>query len=444
MFNFLSQKISAVFTRLTGQDKLTEKNIDETLGKVHDSLIEADVPYETAQQFIDQVKQEVLGQKVFASLKPTELLMKIVHDKIVHFLGGQALENHFVFQTPAVVMMIGLQGSGKTTTIAKLVNYVQEQAQKRGKTRRIMVASVDFYRPAAVEQLEILAKQVGARFYRSPLTDPIQAAQDSVKHFQQESCDLLFLDTAGRLHVDEKMLEELQAIEHKIKPKYKLLVVDAMIGQESLKVAQVFETKIGLTGAILSKMDSEARGGVAFAFRYMLHKPILFVGTGEKPQDLELFRPERMASRIIGMGDIKSLIEKAQEKIKESEQESMYESLSQGKLTLQDFAKQIDMVNQLGSLSSLLKYLPGANSLQISPDMVQKGEVEIKKFKAIINSMTLKERLNAKLIDNSRKSRIARGAGVTVSDINTLLDRFEQSQKFVQVFKKMNKSKFFK
>ncbi|MBA3954031.1 signal recognition particle protein [Candidatus Dependentiae bacterium] len=443
MFDFLSQKISSIFTRLTGQDRLTEKNIDETLTKVQDSLLEADVPYDVVEQFIAQIKHEVVGQKIFASLKPAELLMKIVHDKVIHFLGGQASETQFAFQMPATVMMIGLQGSGKTTTIAKLVNFVQEQAQKRGKARRIMVGSVDFYRPAAIDQLEILAKQVGALFYRSSLTDPVAAAQDILKHSQQEQCDLLFLDTAGRLHVDTTMLEELHQIDVKVKPKYKLLVVDAMTGQESLKVAQAFEQKIGFLGAILSKMDSDTRGGVAFAFKYALKKPILFIGTGEKIDDLELFRPERLATRIIGMGDIKSLIEKAQEKIKVDDQEAMYKSLSEGKLTLQDFAQQIEMVSKLGSLSSVLKYLPGAGSLNISPEMIQKGETEIIKFKAIINSMTSKERLNPKVLDASRKNRVAQGSGVTVADINTLLSRFEQSQQFVKVFKKMGKSRFF-
>jgi signal recognition particle subunit SRP54 len=439
MFDFLSKQFSSIFNRITGQDRLTESNMDQTLGKVHDALLEADVPYEVVQAFIKEVKQEALGKKVLSSLKPAEQLLKVVHDKLLQFLGGTTTEN-FTFQIPSVIMMMGLQGSGKTTTIAKLAQYIQQGAQKHGKSRRIMMASVDFYRPAAIEQLEILAKKVDARFYRSPFTDPSAAAQDIVAHAQKELCDFLFLDTAGRLHVDTQMLEELQRITALVKPKYKLLVVDAMTGQESLKVAQVFEEKVGFTGAVLTKMDSDTRGGVAFAFRYALKKPILFIATGEKTDDLELFRPERMASRIIGMGDMMSLVEKAEGKIKHNEQEAMYKSLSQGKLTLQDFAQQMDMVGRLGSLTSMLKYLPGAASLNISQEMIEKGEVEIKKFKAIISSMTQKERVYPKILDVSRKNRIAKGAGVTVTDINTLINRFEQSQQFVKMFKKLGKN----
>ena len=443
MFDFLSQKISSIFTKLTGQDRLTESNIDEALTKVHDSLLEADVPYNVVEQFMHEIKQEVLGQKLYAALKPAELLMKIVHDKLVYFLGGQASETGFTFEFPSVVLVIGLQGSGKTTTIAKLAHYVKEQAHKRGKVRRIMVASVDFYRPAAIDQLEILAQKTDVLFYRSAFTQPVAAAQDIYKKMQQEYCDLLFLDTAGRLHVDNQMLEELQALDTKLRPKYKLLVLDAMTGQESLKIAQVFEQKVGFTGAVLTKIDSDTRGGAAFAFRYILKKPILFVGTGEKPQDLEVFRPERLATRIIGMGDIKSLMEKAQEKIKVNDQERLYKSLSEGKMNLQDFAQQIDMVHKLGSLSSLLKYLPGASSLNLSPELIEKGEAEIKKFKAIINSMTPKERIYPKILDASRKNRIARGAGVTIKDINDLLDKLQQSQQLAKMFKKVGKSKFF-
>lgn len=443
MFDFLSNKFSSIFARITGSDRLTEKNMDELLNKVHDALLEADVPYDVVQGFIKEIKQDVVGQKVFASLKPSELLMKIVHDKILQFLGGQSGQEQFAFQMPSIIMMMGLQGSGKTTTIAKLANFVKKQASERGKTRRIMVGSVDFYRPAAIDQLEILARQADVIFYRSPYTDPVAAAQDIAKQAQQQLCDLLFLDTAGRLHVDNEMIAELKKIDSLIKPKYKLLVIDAMSGQESLRVAQAFENEIGFIAAILTKMDSDTRGGVAFAFKYALKKPILFVAVGEKMQDLELFRPERMASRIIGMGDMISLVEKAQEKIKHSEQERMYDSMSQGKMSLHDFAQQLDMVGKLGSLSSIVKYLPNMGSLNISNDMLQKGEGEIKKFKAIIGSMTPKERIYPKILDASRKNRIAKGSGVTVADINTLLSRFEQSQQFMKFFKKMGKTKGF-
>jgi signal recognition particle subunit SRP54 len=440
MFDFLSQKFSSFYSYLTGQHKLTEKNIDEALIKVQDTFLEADVPYAVVQDFITHIKQEVVGQKVFASLKPAELLMKIVHDKVLLFLGG-ASGVDFNFQIPSVIMVMGLQGAGKTTTIGKLVYYLKEQAQKKNKTRKIMVASVDFYRPAAVDQLAILAQQAGAFFYKSAETDPVKAAQDIYKKYQAESCDYLILDTAGRLHIDTVLLEELKRIDQALKPKYKLLVIDAMIGQESLEVARTFEEQVGFTGAILTKFDSDTRGGVAFAFKYALKKPILFVATGEKLPDLELFRAERMTNRIIGMGDMMTLAEKAQEKIKQVDQEKMYRSITQGKMTLVDFAQQIEMVNKLGSLSSIMKYMPAMGGLNISTDMLQKGEVEIKKFKAIISSMTMKERIHPKILDVSRKNRIAQGAGVTVADINTLLNRFEQGQQFVKMFKKMGQFK---
>ncbi len=442
MFDFLAQKFSSIFSRITGQGKLSQENVTEALDKVRDALLEADVPYDVIEQFIKEVQHEVIGTKLVGSLKPAEMLVKIVNDKLVSFLGG-ATESAFTFQIPSIVMVMGLQGSGKTTTTAKLAHLITEQAKQRGKSRRVMVASVDFNRPAAIDQLEILAKRAGVLFYRSPLTEPVSAAQDIVKKFQQEQADILLLDTAGRLHVDDQLLEELQKIDAKIKSKYKVLIIDAMTGQESLKIARSFEDKVGFMGAILTKMDSDTRGGVAFAFRYALKKPVLYVATGEKLEDLEQFRPERMASRIMGMGDIQTLIEKAEQKIKHSEQESMAKSFSQGRITLDDFAQQMGMMSKLGSLSSIMKYMPGMGSLSISPEMIEKGEQEMKKFKAIISSMTRKERIAPQILDASRKKRIASGAGVQVSEVNTLLSRFEQSQQFVKMFKKMGKDKLF-
>lgn len=439
MFDFLSKKFSSIFSKLTGQDKLTEKNIDDTLLKVSQALLEADVPYDVAQDFTKNVKSEAVGHKIFASLKPSEQFMKIVHDKMVDFLGGAALKVDFTFDIPSIVMVMGLQGSGKTTTIAKLAYYLNNLAQKKGKKRKVLLASVDFYRPAAIEQLEILAKQAGVSFYRSPKLDPVIAAEDIIKHYQTQHYDILFLDTAGRLHVDNNMLEELRNINIKIKPKYKLLVIDAMTGQESLKVAQSFENNVGFNGVILTKVDSQARSGLAFAFKYVLKKPILFTGSGEKLEDLENFRADRIANRIIGMGDIQSLIEKAQEKIKISDQKDVYNSIAKGNLTLDDFAKQLDMINNLGPVSKLIQYLPGVNTFNISQDKLDKSEKEIKKFKAIISSMTKKERLLPKILNTSRKARISNGAGVSVNEVNSLIERFEQSKQFMKMLKKFDR-----
>lgn len=438
MFDFLSKKFSQVFSRITGKGQLTEQNVQEALEKVRDALLEADVPHALISDFIGAIKQEIVGQKVTEALKPGEQFIKIVHQRLLHFLGGATVTD-FSFQIPSTVMVMGLQGSGKTTTLAKLARFVQKQAEKRGKERNILLASVDFYRPAAIDQLELLAKQVGVGFYRAQSKDPVAAAKEIGAYAKKEFYELVFLDTAGRLHVDNQMLEELRSIDYLVRPKYKFLVLDAMTGQESLNVAKAFEQAVQFNSAILTKMDSDTRGGAAFAFRYELKKPILFVGTGEKPGDIEQFRPERMADRILGMGDVLSLIEKAEEKIKQEEQDSIMRSFRSGKMTLQDFADQMNMVGKLGPLAKLAKYLPGMSGANISPEMLQKGEKEIKKFKAIISSMTPKERLYPRILDGSRKKRIAKGAGVTPADVNALLQRFEQSQQFAKLFKRFGR-----
>lgn len=436
MFDFLSKKFSSVFERITGSSKLTESNIDQTLAKIQDALLEADVPYDVVKAFITQVKTNALGQKIYASLKPGEQLIKIVHDQLTQFLGGQATTG-FSFQIPSIIMMVGLQGSGKTTTIGKLCSFIEQEAQKRGKKRSILCASVDFYRPAAIDQLEKVAATVGATFYRAQATNAIQAACEIIALFNKGGYDHLFLDTAGRLHIDHAMMQELIEIKRIVNPKYTILVVDSMTGQESLNVAQEFNAALGFTYTILTKADSDTRGGAAFAFKYVLNKPILFLGIGEKPKDLELFYPDRMASRILGMGDIASLLEQAQEKIKQDEQKSLYNSFQKGKLTLQDFSDQLSMVARLGSISQIAQYFPGNSS--VSPEMLEKGEVELKKFKAILSSMTVKERLFPTILNESRKKRIAKGAGVKSADITLLLERFEQSQEMLKMLKKFGR-----
>lgn len=436
MFDFLSKKFSSIFSSLTGQSKLTEKNVDESISKIKDSLLSADVPYDLVDEFIEEVKKDVIGKKVMSSMNPGEQFVKVVYDRILAFLGGKYLQESFTFQIPSAVMVMGLQGSGKTTTIGKLARFIQMQAEKRGKKRRILCASVDFYRPAAVDQLEVVAQQNNIDFYRATSTDPQDAAREIVNYYKNNSYEILLFDTAGRLHVDSNMMDELAAIQKIIKPKYKFLVLDAMTGQESLHVAKSFQERIAFDYAILSKMDSDARAGAAFSFRFSLKKPILFMGTGEKFDNLELFRPERIAKRMLGMGDLLTLIENAEQKIKKSDQEGLERSFKSGHITLDDFAKQLSMANKMGSLSSMLKYLPGMGKLNISQEQIQKGEQEMKKFRAIISSMTKKEKIYPKVLDNSRKQRIAKGSGVEVADVNQLLQRFEQSRQFVKLLKK--------
>ncbi|MGZ6254448.1 MAG: signal recognition particle protein [Candidatus Chromulinivorax sp.] len=436
MFDFLSESFSSIFSSLTGYGRLTEKNIDESITKIKEALLEADVPYELVNTFIAEIKQDVVGQKVTNALRPNEQFMKVVYDRLLSFLGGEYLQESFTFQIPSTIMMLGLQGSGKTTTAAKLAFFMQHQAQKRGKKRKILCASVDFYRPAAIDQLEIVALQAGADFYRAVSQEPLKAALEISEYAKKHGYEHLIFDTAGRLHIDDTMMHELDELQKIIKPKYKFLVVDAMIGQESLPVAKKFQEKIKFDYAILSKMDSHTRAGVAFSFRYALQKPVLFMGTGEKIENLELFRPERIAQRMLGMGDILTLVETAEEKIKVSEQENLEKSFKSGTMNLQDFADQLSMVGKLGSLSNMLKYLPGMGNLKISQEQMDQSEREMIRFKAIISSMTQKERLNPKVLDNSRKQRVARGAGVGVKDVEQMLVRFEQSQQFVKLLKK--------
>ncbi|MEX0940038.1 MAG: signal recognition particle protein [Candidatus Babeliales bacterium] len=433
MFDFLTNKFSSVFSYFTGQKYLSEKNMNDTISKVHDALIEADVPYNVVQKFINEVKQETIGKKVLKSLNAGEQFAKIIHEKLVLFLGGN-VQNNFEFKVPSLILVMGLQGSGKTTTIAKLTYYIKQQ--KKFKNRAVLLASVDFYRPAAIDQLEILSKQVGVQFYRAAAQNSFDAAKEIYKYAQQHKFDLVFLDTAGRMHIDNTMLEELRNIDNSLQPKHKLLVLDAMTGQESLKVAKAFDQAIGFEGVILSKMDSETRAGAAFAFKYELNKPILFLGTGEKVDELQLFRPERIAGRILGMGDVQSLIEHANQKIKKNEQEDMEQAFKKDTLTLSDFAKQLEMMNRLGSFSQLMQYIPGANSKKVSADQMAKAEQEITQFKVIFSSMTLKEQLNHKILNGSRRMRIAKGAGVQVSEVDVLLSRFEQMQQFVKLFKR--------
>jgi len=443
VFDFLSEKFSGVLNWLTKKSKLSEKNISDALSQVKEALLQADVPLGVINDFLSQISQEFVGQKVHEKLNPGDQFIKIVNDKLVDFLGGESRQETISFQYPSTVMVMGLQGSGKTTTVAKIANWVQKETSKRGKQRRILVASVDFYRPAAIEQLKVLADQVGINFYKSPESKPIQAAQDILDHFKKNRYELLLLDTAGRLHIDQAMMKELQEIRKIINPKHSFLVLDAMTGQESLNVAKEFNQAAGFDTAILSKMDSDARGGAAFAFCYTLKKPIYFVGTGEKIDDFESFIPKRIASRILGMGDIMSLIERANEKVDQQKQESIAKRMMSGQFTLKDFADQMGMMGKVGSLQKIMKYMPGMNAP--SQEQIEQGEREMRQFKAIISSMTPKERLLPQILGASRKKRIAHGSGTKVQNINQLLQKFEQSRQFVRMFKKMGKfPSFFK
>jgi len=433
MFDFLTQKFSSIFSGLTGKKNISEANISETLDKIRNALLEADVPFSIIDNFINNMKKDIIGENLEKSLKPGEQFAKLVHDNLTQFMGGSVATASY--QIPSVIMTVGLQGAGKTTSLAKIANYIKNQGQKRGKTRRILLGSVDFYRPAAIDQLEILSKKLNLDFYRANSTDPLEASREIYNNFRNNNYEYLLLDTAGRSHIDNDMLLELKNITSELNPKYKILVLDAMTGQESLKIAQAFDSAIEINSAILTKMDSDVRGGVAFAFSYAVKKPISFIGTGEKIEDLEQFYPDRMATRILGMGDIQSLVENAESKISEAEKTRMESSFKKDKFTLQDFADQMSMVNKMGSLSKLAGYMPMMGN-KLSPEQLEQGEKELIVFKAIIGSMTPKERAYHKLLDGSRINRIAKGSGVTPKEVNSLLKKFEQSQQFVKLLKK--------
>ena len=445
MFNFLSNTFSSLFDNLRSRGQITEGTIQETIEKIQDALLQADVPYELADQFIKEVKKEVLGKKSIGGVKPAEYLASVVHKQVKEFLGGNDAPNTFLDKVPATVMVMGLQGAGKTTSLAKMAYWSKNQQKAVMADKKIVLASTDFHRPAAIDQLEVLASKVGAAFYRAASNDPVQAAQEIYAYTKKEGFDILFLDTAGRLQIDNELLLQLREIDGLVKPRYKMLVLDAMTGQESLSIARAFDQGVGFSHAFISKMDSNARAGAVFSFRYALKKSILFVGTGEKIEDLEFFHPDRVAGRILGQGDLISLAEKADEKIKKADQQAAYKSFAKGTFTLQDFAQQMEMMNKLGSFSTLLKYLPGMGAQAVSPEALEKGEAEMKKMKAIIGSMTLKERLQPEILNGSRKKRVANGAGVGVAEVNSLLSRFEQSKQYVKLLSKFGKSNnFFK
>lgn len=433
MFDFLSQKFSSLFSSLSGKKQLDSAMVQDALEQVKEALLAADVPYDVVQAFAAMIAQEVKQQKPIPLLKPSEQLLKIVHDNMVAFLGGEKKEL-FVPRIPSIIMVIGLQGSGKTTTIGKLAFYLRQKAKNDGLSYRILVASVDYYRPAAIDQLAIVAQKAQIDFYRATTNNPIAAAAEIRDYAKKNQYNLVLLDTAGRLHIDTTMLEELRVITTSLQPQHTILVLDAMTGQESLTIARAFEEGVGFDGAILSKADSDARGGAAFSFRYMLKKPIFFLGTGEKVDDLSLFHPERAASRMLGMGDLQSLLERTQEKIKEHEQRELSHSWEKGELTLADFAQHMDMVHRLGSLTSIMKYMPGLGN--ISPELLEQGQQEMRRFRAIISSMTPKERVYPRILNDSRKRRIAKGAGVSIAEIDKLLSRFVNMQQYAKLIRK--------
>jgi len=431
MFDNLSERLGGVLNKLRGQGRLTEENIKDATREVRMALLEADVALPVVRTFVDHVKEKALGEEVMKSLTPGQVLIKIVNDELVTLMGEANEALNLAAQPPAVIMVAGLQGSGKTTSVAKLARWLKE-TQKRS----VMLVSCDVYRPAAIDQLQTLASEVEAEFFPSRGDQkPLDIARAALEHARKQHKDVLIVDTAGRLHVDEAMMEEIKALHACINPVETLFVVDSMTGQDAANTAKAFDDALPLTGVILTKTDGDARGGAALSIRQITGKPIKFLGVGEKTSALEPFHPERMASRILGMGDVLSLVEEVQRKVDHEKTEKLARKLKKGKgFDLEDFRDQMEQMAKMGGLRAMMDKLPGMNEV---PDHVksQVNDKEIIRSIAIINSMTPKERQFPNLIKGSRKRRIAAGSGTQVQDVNKLLKQFTQMQKMMKKMK---------
>ena len=431
MFDNLTDRLSRVVKNLRGQGRLTEDNIQDALREVRVALLEADVALPVVRDFIARVKERAMGTEVLQSLTPGQQLIGVVHKELTALMGEQAAPLNFSTQPPAVFLMAGLQGAGKTTSTGKLTRIIREAGKKR-----ILVVSCDVYRPAAIQQLQMVAGQAGVDFFPSSADQkPIDIARAALDHARKHLYEVLIVDTAGRLHVDEAMMAEIKDLHALLNPIETLFVVDAMQGQDAVNTAKAFNDALPLTGVILTKLDGDSRGGAALSVRHVIGKPVKLVGVGEKLTGIEIFHPERMASRVLGMGDVLSLIEEAQRNVDQAEALKTVQKLKSGKgFDLEDFKTQMQQMKKLGGLGSLMDKLPGASKM--GADQVEKGEKEMRRIEGIINSMTPDERHRPEILKASRKRRIATGAGVQVQDVNRLLTQFEQAQKMMKMMGK--------
>jgi signal recognition particle subunit SRP54 len=430
MFDNLSDRLNAVFKKLKGHGKLTEKNIEEGLREVRMALLEADAHYKVVKKFVADIKERALGQEVMASLTPGQQLIKIVNDELTELMGGRHKDLNLSGSAPIAVMLVGLQGSGKTTTAGKLAVFL------RKKGRRPYLVPADIYRPAAIDQLHRLGEQLDVPVFPSSLEmDPVQICQEARRTAHQEGCDTLLLDTAGRLHIDEALMAELFRIKATVKPSDILLVADAMTGQDAVNIAKSFDKTLDIGGVVLTKMDGDARGGAALSIKSITDKPIKFIGVGEKLSALEPFHPDRMASRILGMGDILTMIEKAQSVVDEKKAAELEKKLRKSEFTLEDFRAQMIQIRKMGSLSELINMIPGMGKMKHLKNL-EVDEKEFIKIEAIINSMTPQERRQHTLIKGSRRKRIAKGSGTSVQDINKMLKNYTQVLKMIKQINK--------
>lgn len=425
MFENLSDRLQDVVHKIKGYGKITEENISEMMREIRLSLLEADVNYKVVKEFTNNVKEKALGEEVNKSLNPGELFVKIVKDELTELLGGENTPLN-IGGNPATLMLVGLQGSGKTTTIGKLANYLR----KNNKKKPLLVAC-DVYRPAAIDQLKQIGKELNIEVYSEGKGNPVEISKNAIKYAKDNGYDYVLIDTAGRLQIDESLMDELDNIQKDVNPDETILVIDSMMGQDAINVINGFNDKIKLSGVILTKLDGDTRGGVALSVKHLTNLPIKFIGVSEKMDGLTPFYPERMASRILGMGDILSIVEQVQSEIDEKEAEKTAKKMMKGNFDLEDFLNQLNQIKKLGPLENLLKLLPGAkkmglNNVNIDPKIMKRTE-------AIVLSMTLEERRDPSILKASRKKRIADGSGTTVTDVNKLLNQFEEMKKMMKM-----------
>ena len=424
MFESLGERLQNAIKKIKGYGKITEENISDVTREIRLALLEADVNYKVVKEFIDNVKTKALGEEVAKSLNPGEVFVKILKDELVDLLGGDK-EDLKINGNPTVLMLVGLQGSGKTTTIGKLANLLRKKYKKKP-----LLVACDIYRPAAIEQLKQLGKELNIEVYEEGKNNPVETSKNAIEYAKNNNYDYVLIDTAGRLHLDEQLMDELKNIEEKVNPDEILLVLDSMIGQDAINVINGFNEKLKLTGAILTKLDGSAKGGVALSVRHLTNIPIKFIGTSERLDGLEEFYPERMASRILDMGDLMSMVEKAESVIDEKEAEELAKKMQKGKFDLEDFLKQMNQIKKLGPLENLIKLLPGANKMGLNN--IQINPKDMAHIEAIVLSMTPYERKHPEILKASRKMRVAKGSGRSVEEVNRLLKQFEQMKEMMK------------
>lgn len=430
-FEGLSEKLHGVFSGLKGKGSLTEQDIDKAMREVKLALLEADVNFRVVKEFVNSVKEKSLGQEVMESLTPAQQVIKIVDAELTDLMGGAGSKLTFSSSGLTVLMMVGLQGTGKTTTCGKLASWLKSQG------KRPMMAACDVYRPAAIDQLEVVGKQVKTLvFTMRTCSDPEVIALAAIKEANAQDCNVLIVDTAGRLQIDEELMEELAKIKRLVKPHEILLVIDALTGQDAVNAAEGFNERLGIDGIVMTKMDGDSRGGAALSVKKVTGKPIKFVGMGEKMNELEVFHPDRMASRILGMGDMMTLIEEAESKFDEAQAIELEKKIKKNQFTLDDFLSQMQQVKKLGGLGKIISMLPGQNTKEVKDADVEKGERELVVIEAIIQSMTKAEKENPGVLNASRRKRIAQGSGQPVSKVNQTIKKYEESKKLMKKFMK--------